>query len=73
MSIEFHPSETLEDLQRWNSTHYAERKAELRERKRERVDTLAGVAHVPKVMTKTPLPSKTVEVSARFGSLGKLG
>ena len=63
MPIELHPSESLEDLQRWNSTHYEERKAELRERKRERVDNLAGVTHVPKAVAKTPLPSKEVEVS----------
>ena len=57
------PGESPEDLRRWNSTHYEERKAELRERKRERVDTLAGVAHVPKAVAKTPLPMKEVEVS----------
>ena len=57
------PGESLENLQLWNSTHYEERKAELRERKRERVDTLAGVAHVPMAVTKTPLPMKEVEVS----------
>ena len=50
------PGESLENLQQWNATHFAEEREALLEGKRRRAASLAGAAYVAQDVSRTPLP-----------------
>ena len=66
------PGESLENLQQWNATHFAEEREALLEGKRRRAANLAGAAYVAQDVSRTPLPREAVQVGWQRRYAGEL-